>query len=253
MEFFIIGEIKMSKQKKHKKKQRKERLPAKEHYKFDLLLLLIIIYGTIILVGMWKNWFTIFKPDILYFLVENSFFEFLVIFFNLLILFIYDNLHTFALDNKYPFKDYFRGTNKLTKEKSKKCFTKCTIIFFISIICLFLGFQKNIESTETSLIKNYIFSEQVLFKYNNVGKIEIKFIHERVSPKGFDYSVRPKIKITEDKNIYELEFKGFGFSYLKLESFLNKFNSDIIDNKNIENVIIADENEKAAFKRIFKQ
>ena len=52
-----------------------------------------------------------------------------------------------------------------------------------------------------------------------------------------------------------MEFKGFGFSYLKLESFLNKFNSDIIyiDNKNIENVIIADENEKAAFKRIFKQ
>ena len=120
---------------------------------------------------------------------------------------------------------------------------------------MFLGTQKNIESTETSLIKNNIFSEQVLFEYINIEKLEIKFIHERVSPKGFDYSVRPKIKITEDKNIYELEFKGFGFSYLKLESFLNKFNSDIIyiDNKNIENVIIADENEKTAFKRIFKQ
>lgn len=245
----------MSKQKKHKKKQRKERLPAKEHYKFDLLLALIIIYSTIILVGMWKNWFTFFKPDALYFLVENSFLEFLVIFFNLQILFIYDNLHTFATDNKYPFKDYFRGTNKLTKEKSKKCFTKCTIIFLISIICLFLGTQKNIESTETNFIKNNIFSEQVLFEYKKVEKIEINFIHERVSPKGFNFSVRPKIKITEDKNIYELEFKGFGFSYLKLEKFLNKFNSDIIyiDYKNIENVVIADKDENAAFKRIFKQ
>ncbi len=245
----------MSKQKKHKKKQRKERLPAKEHYKFDLLLALIIIYSTIILVGMWKNWFTFFKPDALYFLVENSFLEFLVIFFNLQILFIYDNLHTFATDNKYPFKDYFRGTNKLTKEKSKKCFTKCTIIFLVSIICLFLGTQKNIESTETNFIKNNIFSEQVLFEYKKVEKIEINFIHERVSPKGFNFSVRPKIKITEDKNIYELEFKGFGFSYLKLEKFLNKFNSDIIyiDYKNIENVVIADKDENAAFKRIFKQ
>lgn len=245
----------MSKQKKHKKKQRKERLPAKEQYKFDLLLALIIIYSTIILVGMWKNWFTFFKPDALYFLVENSFLEFLVIFFNLQILFIYDNLHTFATDNKYPFKDYFRGTNKLTKEKSKKCFTKCTIIFWVSIICLFLGTQKNIESTETNFIKNNIFSEQVLFEYKKVEKIEINFIHERVSPKGFNFSVRPKIKITEDKNIYELEFKGFGFSYLKLEKFLNKFNSDIIyiDYKNIENVVIADKDENAAFKRIFKQ
>ncbi|MBQ6936217.1 MAG: hypothetical protein IJN49_06650 [Clostridia bacterium] len=243
----------MSKHKKRNKKQRKERLPAKEHYKFDLLLLLIIIYNNIILVGMWKNWFTIFKPDALYFLVENSFFEFLVIFFNLQILFIYGNLHTFATDNKYPFKDYFRGTNKLAKEKSKKSFTKCTIIFFISIICLFLGIQKNIESTETNFIKNNVFSEQVLFEYKNVEKIEIKFSHEKVSPKGFDYSIRPKIKITDNKNIYELEFKGFGFSYLKLEKFLNKFNSDIIyiDNKNIKNVIIADENEKTAFKRIF--
>lgn len=245
----------MSKQKKHKKKQRKERLPAKEQYKFDLLLALIIIYSTIILVGMWKNWFTFFKPDALYFLVENSFLEFLVIFCNMQILFIYDNLHTFATDNKYPFKDYFRGTNKLTKEKSKKCFTKCTIIFLVSIICLFLGTQKNIESTETNFIKNNIFSEQVLFEYKKVEKIEINFIHERVSPKGFNFSVRPKIKITEDKNIYELEFKGFGFSYLKLENFLNKFNSDIIyiDYKNIENVVIADKDENAAFKRIFKQ
>ena len=52
-----------------------------------------------------------------------------------------------------------------------------------------------------------------------------------------------------------MEFKGFGFSYLKLESFLNKFNSDIIyiDYKNIENVVIADKDENAAFKRIFKQ
>ena len=245
----------MSKQKKHKKKQRKERLPAKEQYKFDLLLALIIIYSTIILVGMWKNWFTFFKPDALYFLVENSFLEFLVIFCNLQILFIYDNLHTFATDNKYPFKDYFRGINKLTKEKSKKCFTKCTIIFLVSIICLFLGTQKNIESTETNFIKNNIFSEQVLFEYKKVEKIEINFTHERVSPKGFNFSVRPKIKITEDKNIYELEFKGFGFSYLKLEKFFKKFNSDIIyiDYKNIENVVIADKDENAAFKRIFKQ
>ena len=243
----------MSKHKKRNKKQRKERLPAKEHYKFDLLLLLVIIYNTIILVGMWKNWFTIFKPDALYFLVENSFFEFLVIFFNLQILFIYGNLHTFATDNKYPFRDYFRGTNKLAKEKSKKCFTKCTIIFLISIICLFLGIQKNIESTETNFIKNNVFSEQVLFEYKNVEKIEIRFSYEKVSPKGFYYSTEPKIKITDNKNIYELEFKGFGFSYLKLEKFLNKFNSDIIyiDNKNIENVVIADENEKTAFKRIF--
>jgi hypothetical protein len=120
---------------------------------------------------------------------------------------------------------------------------------------LFLGFQKNIESTETSLIKNNVFSEQVLFEYKNAEKIEIYFIHERVSPKGFDYSVRPKIKITENENIYELEFKGFGFSYSKLEKFLNKFNSDIIfiDTTHIEDVLIADENEKAAFKRIFKQ
>ena len=243
----------MSKHKKRNKKQRKERLPAKEHYKFDLLLLLIIIYNTLIVFGIWKNWFTIFKPDALYFLVENSFFEFLVIFFNLQILFIYGNLHTFATDNKYPFKDYFRSTNKSAKDKAKKCFTKCTIVFIISIICLFLGIQKNIESTETNLIKNNVFSEQVLFEYKNAEKIEIRFSYERVSPKSFDYSVRPIIKITESKNIIELEFKGFGFSYLKLEKFLNKFNNDIIyiDNTNIENVTIADKNEEAAFKRIF--
>ena len=72
---------------------------------------------------------------------------------------------------------------------------------------------------------------------------------------GYAKKIGIQVKITENENIYELEFKGFGFSYSKLEKFLNKFNSEIIyiDNKNIENVIIADESEEAAFKRIFNQ
>ena len=243
----------MSKQKKRKKKQQKERLPAKEHYKFDILLAIIIIYNIFLLTAIYKNWFSFLKPDSLYFNNDLNIFLILLIIFNFSILVIYGNLHTFATNNKYPFKDYFRGTNKKAKEKAEKCFLKCGILFLVSIICFIFGLQINTETTENKMIKNNLLSEKILFNFNEIEKIKIYLSYEKTSLKGLNSSYLPVLEITANDNIYDLEFKGFSYDYLKLEKFLNYFPKNIIsiDKTNIEDVLISDTEQQEAFNRIF--
>ncbi|MBR2877208.1 MAG: hypothetical protein IKC01_08715, partial [Clostridia bacterium] len=128
------------------------------------------------------------------------------------------------------------------------------VLFLLSVICFLAATQIRTESTKTNITKTNLFSHELLFEYEDVEKIEIKLTYEDMNPKiAFDYSFTPLITITANNTVYELDANGFGYDYLKIEEFLSSFDSDkiTVDSTHSEDVILAAEEQQAAFERIF--
>ena len=110
---------------------------------------------------------------------------------------------------------------------TKNCIAICTFLIAISIPFLCLSWGSRYEANDTGFYKKEALKEeQLLFEYEDVESVDVflEWVHNGKHNNGYETFV----EIKANDSIYVLMFSGFSKDYYYVDSFLSKFEDDII-------------------------